>query len=229
MAAPALISYTETTWSGTGTKSTAAVTWQSGDLVVVLAVNELGTTAVAAPTAAGLAFAAGAAAGADSSHCWADSWSATPGAGGSQAVTSTGAGADDWGLAVWVWRGSGGIGNRATSTSAQTVSLIRSGANSCVVFASGDFAAAATTGYSFTPAVANDRQHVQDAALYSVYVADFGDQGAAGTTSYGTSGETSAGPFTNLALEILGLASAAAATPQPLVVPQAAVMQAANW
>ncbi len=46
-------------------------------------------------------------------------------------------------------------------------------------------------------------------------MADFGDQGAAGTTSYGTSGETSAGPFTNLALEILGLAgSVPAAAPQ---------------
>src|SRR5260221_14776625 len=111
MAAPALISYTETTWSGTGSKSTAAVTWQSGDLVVVLAVDELGTTAVAAPTAAGLVFTAGAAAGAGSSHCWANSWSATPGAGGSQAGTSTGAGTDDRGLAVRGWRGPGGPGN----------------------------------------------------------------------------------------------------------------------
>src|SRR5260221_7837900 len=111
MAAPALISYTETTWSGTGSKSTAAVTWQSGDLVVVLAVDELGTTAVAAPTAAGLAFTAGAAAVADSSHCWADSLSATPAAGGPQAVTSTGARADCWGKDLFVWRYSGGIGD----------------------------------------------------------------------------------------------------------------------
>src|SRR5260221_13884087 len=116
MAAPALISYTETTWSGTGSKSTAAVTWQSGDLVVVLAVDELGTTAVAAPTAAGLVFTAGAAAGADSSHCWADSWSATPAAGGSQAVTSAGARARDWGPGRWGWRGPGGARHPAPPT-----------------------------------------------------------------------------------------------------------------
>ncbi len=89
MAAPALISYTETTWSGTGSKSTAAVTWQSGDLVVVLAVDELGTTAVAAPTAAGLVFTAGAAAGADSSH-WAPTTGAWPsGYGAARAASAT--------------------------------------------------------------------------------------------------------------------------------------------
>src|SRR5260221_560055 len=205
---PAILAETASTAAGVLTPAPWDLEWDGQ-------VRALTSPAVPAPRAAGLVCTAGAGAGGDSSHCWADSWSATPAAGGSQAVTSTGAGADDWGLAVWVWRGSGGIGNRATSTtSAKTVSLIRSGASPCVVFASGDFAAAATTGYSFTPAVANDRQHVQDAALYSAYVADFGDQGGAGTTSYGTSGETSAGPFTNLALEILGLAPAAAALPR---------------
>lgn len=230
MPAPTLVSYTETTWSGTGTKSTAAVTWLAGDLVVVAAVNESANGTIAAPTATGLTFTAGGAVGTAGSDCQANSWSVTAGAGGSQVVTSTGSGAFNWGMGVWVWRGSGGIGTRATSiTAAKTVSLVRSGANSCVVFASGDFSTAATTGYSFTPTVAHDRQHAAQGTAYSVYVADFGDQGSAGTTSYGTAGETSSGPFTNLALEILGVAAAAGATPAPLVVPQAAVMQAANW
>jgi hypothetical protein len=216
MAAPTLIQYAETAWTGAGTKSTPAITWLTGDLIVVLALDESGTVSVAAPTASGLVFTAGTAVGTSSANCEGNSWSAVAASGGSQAVTSAGATANDWGMAVWVFRNSGGIGNRATSTtSAKTVSLVRSGANSFVVFASGDFAAAATAGYSFTPAVGNDRQHVNDGAHYSVYVADFGDQGTAGTTSYGTSGETSAGPFTNLALEILGTASAGANASMP--------------
>jgi hypothetical protein len=207
--APALIAYAETTWTGSGAKSTGSITWQAGDLIVVLATNSNASQTIAAPTATGLTFTDGGAVGTSGVTDLGDSWSAVAAAGGTQAVSSTCA--TFWGMAVWVWRGSAGIGNRATSiTSAKTVSLVRSGGNSCVVLVSSDFAAAAVTGYSFTPAAANDRQHVQEGSTYSVYAADFGDQGSAGTASYGTTGETSSGPFTSVALEILGTAGGTA-------------------
>jgi len=203
--APTLIQYAETTWTGTGAKNITGVAWNAGDLIVVIAGTEVGTSAAAAPTNANLSFAPGTAIGADSTHCWANTWTATA-ASSQTAQTIANAGIlNEWGMAVWVFRGSGGAGVRATDvTTALTVSLARGGANSLVVFGGFDFNAVATTGYSFTPTVAHDRQHLQDGSFYSIYVADFGDQGGAGTTSYGIAGVTT-GTFSKIALEIKGL------------------------
>ena len=141
MPAPTLIQYAETSWSTTGTtKSTGTVTWQSGDiLVVVIGTADQANTAVNLPTATGLTFAAitGAACTA-ASDCWANAWSATAGSGGSSAVASPTMSSSSipWGMAVWVWRGSNGIGNVGSSAAVAnnnlTQSLIRSGTNSTV-------------------------------------------------------------------------------------------------
>ena len=220
MGAPTLVQYAETSWSTTGSsKATGTVTWQSGDiLVVLLGTADQGTNPTNLPTATGLTFAAisGAACTA-ASDCYANAYSATAGSGGSSAVTSpTMSGSLPWGMAVWVWRGSTGLGNVGSSTTTAnnnlTQSLIRAGTNSTVCGGLFDWAAASASGYGWTPAVANDRQHQQVSGQYTVYVADWGSQDGAGTTSYGITGVSGAGPFARLFVEVKGSASV---TPAP--------------
>lgn len=212
MAAPTLIQYAETSWTTPDTaKTTGSITWLAGDVIVAVAGDESQRT-IPTPTFAGGTFVAiTGAACTNASNCAANAWSCTPVSGGSGAV-SIALTPDIDGLGVWVWRNSGGIGNVGSSTSTAnnnlTQSLIRSGNNSCVVGGCFDWSATATTGYGWTPTVANDRQHGQVSGQYSYYVADWGDQGSAGTTSYGLTGIT-AGPFARLFVEILGKAAAA--------------------
>lgn len=210
MPAPLLSAYAERAWNLTGTSgSSGTISWNSGDLVVVMALTEDASCTVSVANQLGLTWANGGAIGTAGSTCFANSWSAV--ATSNQSGVTVAATASDnthqWGIAVWVFSSHNGIGARATGiTTAKTVSLTRAGDNSLVVGVQGDYSAAASTGYSFTPTVANDRQHAQSAGRYTYYVSDWPDQGAAGTQSYGTSGETSSGTFAKIALEIKGAA-----------------------
>jgi hypothetical protein len=210
--APSLIQYAESVnWTVSGTKATGTLTWLTGDLIVVVGGDENAAT-LAAPTAAGLSFSpvSGVLSGTAGSSCGANAWTATAASGSSSTVSGTGAGSDAWGFACWVFRGSDGVGNTAASgaaSTALTISLTRSGTNSRVVGIGLDWAGAATTGYAFTPALGtdgHDRVHVQDSGHYTVYVADWDDQGSPGATSYGISGVTGVSQFTKVYLEILG-------------------------
>ena len=225
MSAPTLIQYAELAWStNEGGASTSSVSWESGDVIVVVGGSEDSSAALAAPTATGLTFSAvtGALCNA-SSDCYANAWVATAGGSGASAVATTGAGSlRACGLSVWVWRGSGGIGNVGASGAAAnsnlTQSLVRSGDNSCVTGGLFDWGAVASTGYGWTPAVADDRQHAQvniSGLRYSVYIADWGDQGSAGTASYGITGVSGAGPFARVFIEILGTAGGGTITVTP--------------
>lgn len=219
MPAPTLVAYGETAWNTAGTsKNVAALSWLTGDLIVILTAVEDAVDSMSVANQLGLTFTHGGVIGTSGATCGADSWSATASSDQTSqqiAVTSSGASLH-WGAAVWVFRNHSGIGNRATDiTTAKTVNLTRAGGNSMVVGIQGDFSAAASTGYSFTPTVGNDRQHAQDSPHYTFYVADWGDQGAAGTTAYGTTGETSTGTFAKIALEVEGTAAAAGLSFRP--------------
>lgn len=224
MPAPTLIQYADTGFTGSGaTKATAAITWQAGDIVAAIAGDaNSGTNFSTLPTATGLTFSAitGCAQSATGTECATNAWvTSAAAAGGTQAVTFTGTISDDWGGAVWVWRNSGGVGAHAVGvTSALTTSLIRGGANSCVVGAAFDWGANVTTGYGYTPAATDDRQHAQDGTNYTLFVADWGDQGGAGTTSYGVTGFTTTSPFSKVFLEVL--ASAGGGVVGPVQPPQ---------
>ena len=209
MTAPTLTAYSETAWNSGGTKATASFSWSAGDVIVVVAATEDGGHPVAAPTGTGLTFSAvtGASVGADSSHCGANAWVATPGSSGSSTISSTGATtARHWGMGAWQWTGSAGVGNvGALASTALTVSLTRAGNNSCVAGGVFDFNAGSTSGYGWTPTVGHDRDHAVDSGRYTFYVADWGDQGSSGSTSYGLTG-VSGGPFTKLVIEVKGSA-----------------------
>jgi hypothetical protein len=206
---PTLVAYAETAWNTQGTsKSAAAISWQTGDLVVVEALTEDAIATVGVADQLGLTFTAGGGVGTSGSTCWAGDWSATATDDRTSvqvAATCANGSTRSWGIGVWVYRDSDGVGARAAdATTAKTVSLSRTGDHSHVVGVQGDYSAAATTGYSFTPTVGNDREATRDTGRYTAYAADWADQGTAGSTSYGTTGETSTGTFAKIAREILG-------------------------
>jgi hypothetical protein len=207
---PTLVSYNETDWPAMGvTKNTPSVSWQSGDFIVVLAMTSGSGVHVDTVTATGLTFAAGTEVMADAA-CWANSWTATAGSSGSSIITGTRIGDDfPWGVAVWLFRGSDGAGNRADNiSSAKTVSLVRSQDESAVIEIIGDWDAGDPAGVSWTPTQDNEREAATH-TYYSVFAADWTDEDVAATVSYGITGTASAGNHTKLALEILGTGSAA--------------------
>jgi hypothetical protein len=207
---PQLIQYAETVWNTTGAKSTPSVSWLAGDLIYVIGGVESSGTPITTPTATGLSFAADGTTVGSGSQCLAQSWVATAAADGSSAVSSTGAGALNYGLAVWVFRDHGGKGVRAGAVG-QTVSLARSSPHSRVILGSFDYSTDAPSGLSWTPAIdagGTEREKSTWSIWYDTLVADWGDQGNAGTTSYGTTG-TATGPFSTIAVEIKGIYTAA--------------------
>ncbi len=173
-----------------------------------------GALPIANPTATGLSFTPGTVTGASSLACWGRYWTASPSAGGSAVVSSTGS-SSQWGMAVWVIRGATGLGNVSETDptsvdTASAISLTRSGSHSLVLGIFADFLAASPTGYSFTPALGSagdDREHLLIPGQFTVYVADWADQGNTGTASYGVSG-ISNGAMTKIALEITAAAGA---------------------
>ena len=202
---PTLIAYSEvSTWLGTGTKATGSVSWQAGDVLVIL--GAVGSnSAIPTPTATGLTFTGGTPIAAGST-CWVNHWSATAASSGSDVITSTGSASSGWGMAVWVWRGSEGTGGRVTAAdTSKTVDLTRTQAESAVLVLIADFAADGVGGYSWTPAVDTERWAAQLTPSYDLFVGEWLDEDAAGTTTYGVV-VGGAGVHSRLAIEILGAA-----------------------
>jgi hypothetical protein len=216
MPAPTLVSYVETVWNTTGANKSLPVTsWLNGDLIVVASLTEDFACTVTVANQFGLTFTS-TTTGTAGSTCFAGVFTATATSDQTSVAVAAvsadgGVNTHAWGVGLWVFRGPGGVGTPVVDkTTAKTISLTRVAANSMVVSAAGDFSAAASTGYSFTPTVGHDRQHAAFTP-YTIYVADWGDQGSTGTTSYGTTGETSSGTFAKVAVEVKGIAGSAAA------------------
>jgi len=221
----------ESTWTGTGTsKSTSTggngsgtVSWQTGDTVCVFgATAQASSTTLGTPTHSGAnlpAFSAVGAAVGSGAQCWAHTWSATATGSGSSVISETATSSSDpWGIIAWVIRGSDGVGIRATLVSAaKDVSLTRSDAHSLVLEIIADYAAGSAT-LTWTPTGETQREATQAAGLYTVGVADWGDQGSAGATSYGVSaGFDATGPLTKIALEILGTIATVTPAQRPIL------------
>lgn len=232
---PTLVSYTETaSWATTGaSKSTASVSWQTGDVLVVVAGTESGSN-IGTPTATGLTFTSRAAV-TSGSVCGTRAATAVAASSGSSAITCTNAGgaSDHWGFGVWVWRGSDGFDAAAEQhTSTKTVSATHTDTHSATCWGVFDFAAAAITGISLSPTATNERQKALDNSgglHYTRYVADLTDHAASGGQAYGISGGSGTGPFSIVVVAVLGttgsttdnapqgLATASGITPAPAV------------
>lgn len=215
MAAPTLVDYQQSTFTDRTSASevTASLTWQAGDLIVVVGLTENQPRTLGVPTASGLTFAPISGGSVDiASACHVYSWSAIAGSNGSGAITSTvDATIAMRGISAFVYRGHGGIGNVSSSGSSEAVSvrsLTRSGNNSAMVFALGNWTPDADVTVSPTPS-GTERVAITQATFATMFVFDYGDQGAAGTANVGITGFNGVTNNVMVAIEIKGLGTAA--------------------
>lgn len=207
VSAPTLVSTSGSTWNDTTTtETTGLLSWQTGDLVVVIGMVEDQLVSLSTPTATGLTFSAVSGFPINLVNtCKGYAWTATAGSNGTGTITS---GTESYmaGIQAYVFRGSDGIGNTAQTTSgtALTLSLTRNYDNSMVVWAAGDWGATNDTTVSSDPVGGNQRQAAWISGKATLFAFDWGDQGSAGTTSYGISGFSPGNTFTKIALEIRG-------------------------
>jgi hypothetical protein len=214
VAAPTLTSQASSSWADQASppEVTGTLTWNAGDRILVVALTEDSTITLATPTATGLTFTALGTEQAVTDSCWAHAWQATAAASGSSAITAAaaaGSATNTRDLAAFAWGGCTGFvrTNGATPGAAQTVSVTRTQANSAVVFASADWSAGGVAGLGWTPAGQTQLQAAASAGATGL-LAYWGDQGATGTTSYGTTGLAGT-VYTALAVEVLGTAGSA--------------------
>lgn len=184
-----------------------SVSWNTGDVIIVHGgIADLSQT-LNTPTVTGLTFALVASAAGASNSCRSYLWAATAASSGSGTVQ--GSASDNivpWGIAVEVWTGTDGVGNSATdATTAKTVNLTRSANNSGVSYGGFDWSASSAAA-TWTPTGQTIIESSGDDTNYGIHVGYWGDQGPAGTTSYGIS-SASTGAFAKVAVEILGKAA----------------------
>jgi hypothetical protein len=200
---PTLVSYTEVPWNTavSGSKTSASVSWQAGDIIVVMAASEA-DSAISGPTATGLTFSK-VVSNNNTGTCETKVSSATAAENGSSTVSmSTTSSAQHWGFGIWVFRDSLGIGQSAEQHSTtKTKSLNAEAEHSAIVYGIFDFSAAATI--TVVPTATDVRQAVRDTGRYTYYVNDLTDQPSTGAVSYGLSG-TSSGPFSIVVVEVKG-------------------------
>lgn len=216
MAAPTLTSSAGSDYTDNAAVSevTGTLTWNSGDRILVVAMTEDQSFTLNTPTATGLTFSALGSAVTPSNSCWLHAWSATAGSSGSSAVTATragGTGVAMRGIYAFAYGGCTGFArtNKAGVDGTETVSVTRTQANSAVVGWAADWSASGTSGIGWTPA-GQTQLVAQTNAGATAVVAHWGDQGATGTTAYGTTSLPGTA-FTVAAVEVLGSAGASPA------------------
>lgn len=198
--------------------TTASVTWQAGDVVVLFAATEGGTggETIGTPSTTGTGISFGAAqqihesTGSDSGGaCWAAV--ATAGSSGTFSIAPTHAGSTRYKLiAVYIFRGSAGIGNSNlyTGTAPAGCALTPTGADGAVAWLCLDWATAAVQSLSpaatshgaASPGPTASPVAVQQSPSFTYYVACLDDQTSASPVSYGIGG-SGTGPFTTIAIE----------------------------
>ncbi len=215
---PTIVSYTETAWNTTTTpKSTASISWQTGDILVAIGGSDGGT--IGLPTASGLTFSSQKSFAGGSSACGSQCATAVAGSSSSGAVSTTlSSGLGDWGFGVFVVRGSDGVGSSVERhTSTKSVNLTPLQADSAIFWGAFDFNEG--TAGTIVPTPTHTRQNVDIAGNMRIYVADLADQASTGATAYGISGSSGTGPWSIVAIEIKG-AAAGGSLPFPPLLPE---------
>lgn len=189
-----------------GLSKTAVATWQAGDTVLVVGLGEVAMNGWngAPPTATGLTFTALQETTPSGSIAAAGMWTATAAAAGS-AVTITKAIGDaspHWGFLVYVFHNCEGVGTAVMQTTAtRTVSITPTRRKSLLLWAVGDFAAAALV--AETPTAHVDRLQLRDTSHYTVYVEEFVPVRSFAPVPVGVGG-AGTGPFSIVAVEVFG-------------------------
>lgn len=201
-----------TTVGGTGSGS---LSWVAGDTVLVLGVTADQATTLNTPTATGLTFTALGLPVTTGNSCWGQRWTAVAAAAGSGAVTGNAANTTvPWGIIAWSVSGSDGVGQQhcLAGVNGLTQPVTTTDDHSSLHELIGDWGAAAVAGLTWTPTGQTQRQGSNFSPDYSVFAADWADQGTAGIASYGIAGITASGQnYTRVVVEMLGRVAAAPA------------------
>jgi len=223
-AAPSVEDYQQSNWTDTTGSSevTGTLTWQAGDLIIVVGATAEGPATLGTPTATGLTFSLvqETNAGASNQDVRTYLWSATAAGSGSSAVTSTiGGGTNTRGISAFVYRGSDGLGNNSTinNSSAKVISLTRSEDNSSVVVILADWNAVDDTTVSPSPGGGTQRVAQNVSGATTSFIFNWGDQGTAGTTSYGITDHTGTVDMGGIVVEVLGQDAPAEPSTEPHV------------
>lgn len=211
MAAPTLLDYVQSTWSGTGTSetTTANLDWTAaGDVIVCLGCTEDNAITLTTPTATGLTLAGLTGSPTNTaSSCKGYGWSATAAGSGSSALSSNLSGNNAAGLAAWAFSGVSSLVVPTPVVSAALTISMTVAQDSSVVLVIGDWNATADVAVDVSPAGGTLRV-AQMTSGATFLVAEWHSQ-AAGTRGYGVTNWTGTGSITKFAAEVRGVASSA--------------------
>lgn len=197
---PTFVSFGASAFNTTTSPKTVSVTVQTGDILVVMSLDggALGGAVNTAPTGGSLTYTQQATLGTTSSHARAIAWTA-PATGGAtfnvSAVMPT-VTATEWGVCVWVYRGSDGVGTIGAPTVNSTsnlVTLTTAQANSALVVGSADWNSidgTTRTKRTINSSTGTEDLYGRDAAAYAWYAQHYDDCGAAGSVTGGYSAPT---------------------------------------
>ena len=225
MAAPTLADSDKSTFNDSGTtdETAGSVAWETGDIVLVFGLisnNDAAGTTLATPTVAGLTFSLVTSLNVNSegNDCTVYLWSATAGSASSGtigSVTNTGTSSLRSGIVVQVWRGSDGIGTPATidNSTAKTISVTTTQANSRVAWAMGDWNAVNDVTVTATPS--GTIQHAQFETGQSTFFAGYTDDlVTVAAHACGIASHTGTVDMAGIAVEIKGTAGGGGTTPK---------------
>lgn len=211
----------------------SSVAVQTGDLLVLVGGGEGGDRAFGTPAGGGLTYTQQQKPNTDNdgSHTQAYIWTATASSTTSVTITATSNGTNggEHGIACYVWRNSGGLGNSAgneASGTAPSLALTTLGDNSAIVLFNADWNATDGTTRtwrtinSVTPTAGNGAEKIyqRDAASWAVYSGYWSDAGAAGSKTTGLSAPTGQTGNT-VVIEVKGVAGTSPDTKQAIIPP----------
>lgn len=201
----------------TNSEAVGAASWVSGDEIIILGGTEdqsftMNTPTVTGLTGTGLTFSAKTGLPTTTANsCKGYGWRAIATGTGSGTITvpSTAIGrhvALAWKVDAGTSTGGSGTPAVATTT-AKTVSLTRTGANSAVLTVLFDWSADTDVTVTSSPAGGTQRLAANiPPGIYTAFSFDWANEGAAGTTSYGVANASGTGTLTKIAVEIPGTA-----------------------
>lgn len=214
---PTLSNFASSNWADSinGNEVTGTLTWSAGDFIVVVGVTENGSTLINTPTATGLSFSLITHLNNnDGGNVGVYLWTATAASSGSSAITATNGDANvkARGIDAFAYSGSAGLGNTGSmiGDTPKVIPLTRANANSAVISVMGDWNAVNDTSVTSSPAggtVDTAVNAVNGVEVLTSFVVDWGDQGAAGSDSYGITNHTGTVRMSGLAIEIKGAAA----------------------
>jgi hypothetical protein len=207
---PDFVSYTAVAdFMATGTPKTVSPAVKVGDRIVVCGVTEDSTYTMTTPSD-GVNTYTQAQQLAPASYTRVAIWTATAATAATLTISiDRGGGDPHWGFGVLVFRGSDGFGasnSTNVSSGGPSLAVTAAGANSALVFISGDWAAVDGTSRTYrqvNSANPTERTYARNASFYAMYLASYADAGAAGSKTVGLSAPTGQ-KYTIAVVEVLG-------------------------